>query len=665
MPEFPACAAKAYFVETMAMWLNHLCNKYLKAFLAAGLVVVLFASHCFGQTFRIEKLKTAIAQTKNDTERLHLLLSLCEEKNSLNADSLYRYATEAKTLSERLHINTGVLWADYYTAISVEKRGLLDSALKLANKHVGAIKAAPGLQDIRRRFLYLKGTALLRNNDYENALAVFFDVLNKAEYSNDIYNQIAARGAIGWDFMEMNRPQDALEWFYKTLATTNDPAYERYLIPTYINLSAVYGQLERYDSVEHYVNLAISNARKYETLTFLCNALNIKGELYTYLKKNDLAEASLTEALAIRRQIGDPFYLAADLSQLSSYFTQQNKPDKAITSAKEGIDTALRYHITSKLPILYLALAQAYNAKGDLQNYSATITKYIAWEDSLYQTSTSEAVAELETKYNVQKKENTIIKQQLELVKRSYMLAGSIVLIFLIFITGLLLFRGYRKREKLKLDQMIEKEKLMSLRAIKDAEENERRRIAADLHDNLGAYAASITYNLESFTRDSAKKGDRLKELRTNAEAMVAELSDTIWALKPETLRLTAISDRMKVFIQKIDKTYPHINIEVREEIEKDILLPPSHGFHLLRILQEAVNNAVKHSACSEVIVSLRSRETWDICVADNGVWLKPGGQTEGNGIFNMKKRAEMCGWDIEWNAQKEGTEVCISSTTF
>jgi len=462
----------------------------------------------------------------------------------------------------------------------------------------------------------------------------------------------------------MSRPQDALEWFYKTLGTTSNPEYERYFIPTYINLAAVHGELEHYDSVEHYVDLAISTARKYEALTFLCNALNLKGALFAYLGKNELAEAPLTEALFIRRQIGDPFYLAADLSQLSSYFTKENKPDQGIAYAREGIDTAFKYHITSKLPMLYFSLAEAYKAKGDLQNYSAAILQYIDWKDSLYQTSIAEAVAELETKYNVQKKENTIIRQQLQLVKRSYMLAGSLVVTFLIFIAGLLLFRGYRKREKLKLDQMIEKEKLMALRAVKDAEEKERRRIAADLHDNLGAYAASIAYNLDSFGRDTLNNGDRLNELRNNAQAMVAELSDTIWAMKSETLRLTAISDRTKVFIQKIKKTYPHISIDVREAIEDDILLPPSHGFHLLRILQEAINNAVKHSGGSEVIITLHSEETWDICVADNGTWLKSGREAEGNGIDNMKKRAEMCGWNIEWNAKKEGTEVCISSST-
>jgi len=649
----------------MAVRLNRLWNTYLKTSLMIGMAVLLCFSHCFGQTARIAKLKSDLAKTQKDYPRLKLLLSLCAEKNSLNADSLHTYATEAKALSTRLQLTGDGLWSDFYAATAVEKMGLLDSAMKLADSHVKKIKAGGHFQGVRRRFLYLKGTALLRNNEYENALAVFFDLLNRAEHSNDTFNEIAASGAIGWDFMEMSRPQDALEWFYKTLGTTGDPDYERYFIPTYINLAAVHGELEHYDSVEHYVDLAISAARKYEALTFLCNALNLKGALFAYLGKNELAEAPLTEALAIRRQIGDPFYLAADLSQLSSYFTKENKPDEGIAFAKEGIDTAFRYHITSKLPILYFALADAYKAKGDLENYSAAIGQYVAWKDSLYQTSTAEAVAELETKYNVQKKENTIIKQQLQLVKRSYMLAGSVVVIFLIFIAGLLLFRGYRKREKLKLDQMMEREKLMSLRAVKDAEENERRRIAADLHDNLGAYAASIAYNLDSFPLDTSNKSDRLNELKNNAQAMVAELSDTIWALKPETLRLTAISDRTKVFIQKIERTYPHINIEVREAIEDDILLPPSHGFHLLRILQEAINNAVKHSSCSEVIVSLHSEETWDICVADNGMWLKSGRETEGNGIYNMKRRAEMCGWDIQWRAKENGTEVCIFSTTF
>ncbi|MEI9809577.1 MAG: hypothetical protein WDO16_17855 [Bacteroidota bacterium] len=120
--------------------------------------------------------------------------------------------------------------------------------------------------------------------------------------------------------------------------------------------------------------------------------------------------------------------------------------------------------------------------------------------------------------------------------------------------------------------------------------------MAADLHDNLGAYAASIASNIDhlSFKDGSAGNAVPLQELRNNSQAIVSQLGDTIWALKKDALSLTAISDRLKVFIQRIQPSYPDVTIDVMEKIETDHLLPPSQAFHLFQISQEAINNAIK-----------------------------------------------------------------------
>jgi len=327
---------------------------------------------------------------------------------------------------------------------------------------------------------------------------------------------------------------------------------------------------------------------------------------------------------------------------------------------------AEKYHLTSKLPMLYKSMARVYKLKGDLNNYSIAVEKQIAWKDSIYNANSAEAIAELDAKYQLQKKENTIILQQLELVKRNYILIGTVIFIVVISIAAFMLFRSYRKRQQLKLDRLIEEEKMMAIKAIKDAEENERKRIAADLHDNLGAYAASIAYNLENVAELSQGSSIAMEELRNNSQAMVSELSDTIWALKKDALLLTAISDRIKIFIQRIQGTYPHINMDVFEEIGNDVLLPPSQAFHLLRIVQEAVNNAVKHSGCAQLTVTIRSNDTWMIIIGDNGSGIfSTQDIREGNGLINMKNRAETSGWKIQWRSVPgKGTDVIISPTT-
>ncbi len=171
------------------------------------------------------------------------------------------------------------------------------------------------------------------------------------------------------------------------------------------------------------------------------------------------------------------------------------------------------------------------------------------------------------------------------------------------------------------MQQAIDKEKTLAVKAVADAEENERKRIAADLHDNLGAYAASIASNLDIIQTNGISEENKtaLEELNNNSQTMVAQLSDTIWALNKDTLTLTAISDRIKVLLNRIRKSHSGIDMEVIEHIELDRALPPTQAFHLFQVIQEAITNAVKHSGGNQVWIEVTGNTNWRVSVADNG----------------------------------------------
>jgi len=226
----------------------------------------------------------------------------------------------------------------------------------------------------------------------------------------------------------------------------------------------------------------------------------------------------------------------------------------------------------------------------------------------------------------------------------------------------------YRKKQRLKLQLVQEEERRKSEKAVADAEEAERKRIAADLHDSLGAYAASITANIDHlrFTQTDSFNVTALHELRNNSMAIVSQLSDTIWALKKDALSLTTISDRIKIFVQRMQSSYPNIIIDVLETIYTDHLLAPSQAFHLFQIMKEAVNNALRHSHCTHLSIAISGDKNWRIKISDNGKGIGDLTITEGgNGLLNMRSRAEESGWNIEWqNNQPKGTQVIIEPTT-
>jgi signal transduction histidine kinase len=117
------------------------------------------------------------------------------------------------------------------------------------------------------------------------------------------------------------------------------------------------------------------------------------------------------------------------------------------------------------------------------------------------------------------------------------------------------------------------------------------------------------------------------------------------------------------LFAQKLERAYTDISILVEEQIDNDPVLSPSQALHLFRIMQEALNNALRHSKCSNVVIHIFSDASrMQICIIDDGIGFQDA-MPHGNGINNLKMRAKESGWLALWTANEAGgTSVTISS---
>jgi signal transduction histidine kinase len=427
--------------------------------------------------------------------------------------------------------------------------------------------------------------------------------------------------------------------------------------------------LHQNDSATYYIGISLRLATASQNFNYLANAFFIWSGIYIDDKKFELAEQAMLKGLSFRKQIGDPFFIVSDLTQIGIFYAQTGQPEKGIKVCLSGIDSAKKYKLDEKLPILYDALAQNYKSAKNYKKYAETLQQVITLKDSVYKKNSAESLAEMEAKYDLQKKQNLIILQQLDLTRQQYLFYGLLLLLLFISVVAWILFKQYRRKQKIKMLQMQEEEKRLSIKAVTEAEEAERKRIAADLHDNLGAYAASIASNIDHLNISETNNQNQitLEQLRSNSQSIVSQLGDTIWALKKDALSLTAISDRVKIVIQRIQNNYPEVTIDVFENIETDHLLSPAHAFHLFQIMQEAIINALRHSGGTLINVSLETteHEQWKIVVEDNGKGItnQETGAGGGNGLINMQTRAEHAGCQISWQRKiPRGTSVIIQS---
>ncbi|MFI5187019.1 MAG: ATP-binding protein [Chitinophagales bacterium] len=621
--------------------------------------LILISIYSPGQTKFIDSLKKDIASEKDPQRKLDDIFGLCEQRQSFHTDTLAHYAEMAKKLAQESGNKSKIILADYFVSNYLTKKEQFGSALKITEKNLNQLSYKDN-KDVYLKFSIQKGQIFIKSQKYKEALQQFYKILGEADQEGDDLTQTNAKTNIGWVNMEMGQNKEALKWFYSALSSAHGPNIPDYLGVIYSNMAATYDELNQGDSAEAYIKKAISADRKSgKNLSFLANALAIQSDIFIKTKRKSLAEASMNEALKIRQQIGEPFYIVSDMTQLAIFYASNKEADKGITLCKQGIDMANQFGLSAKLPILYEALAKNYKVAGMYKEYAGTLDKIIALKDSIYQKNSAEALAEIQGKYDLQKEENTIIQQKLDLTKKNYLFYGLLILTVFIIAAAYGIFRNYIRKHKL----LLEEEKRLAAQAVMKAEENERKRISADLHDNLGVYAASIAANIDHILLNQTPSDNQLvlEELRNNSQSIVSQLSDTIWALKKDALSLTAISDRLKVFIKKIQSSYPKIEMEIMEEIRTDYLLPPSQAFHLFQIVKEAINNALRHSSCKEVLVLIEGYEKWKICIVDDGTGFPKELNGEGNGLFNMKNRTTESGWKIEWRPnQPQGTCVII-----
>lgn len=619
------------------------------------------------QTPVIDSLRRAIHQSASDKVKLAAVQELAEQP--INPDSLLPYVILAENIASRTKSVTDAELAAYTRAGYYVRKNVTDSALAIVDKLLPKVKLDPNRQAFYLRLLFFKAKIYDRANQFTKSLTQLVEVVQMAELLNDTIVQIQAKTGIGWVQMEMGQYEEALQWFYQAQNASSDKKFYKNYGALYSNTASAYNYLGKTDSAMYYINIAVKDARENNNLVFLATALSIQARILSGSSEPQLAEAPLNEVLEIRKKINDPFYIVFDMSNLASYYAKNNQTQKGIALCKEGIQIAKQSGLSSQLLTIYQALAENYKAAGNTLEYSNTLEYVIALKDSFNSLNASKQISEMIAASEAQKRRNQIMEQEWRLTKQNYWLFGSIVFIIMAGVIGWLVFSNYRRKQQLRMQLALEEEKRLSAQAVINAEEHERKRIAADLHDNLGAYAASIASNLEhlSFKNVTEQVALPLQELRTNSQAMVSQLGDTIWALKKDALSLTAISDRLKVFVQRIQPSYPTITVDVIEKIDTDFLLPPSQAFHLFQTSQEAIINALKHSGGKKISVTIESGTGWSIHISDNGRGMGQANASTGggNGLVNMQNRAREGGWSINWISNESGgTTVIMAPTT-
>ncbi len=222
------------------------------------------------------------------------------------------------------------------------------------------------------------------------------------------------------------------------------------------------------------------------------------------------------------------------------------------------------------------------------------------------------------------------------------------------FITGeiliglvllILVIRFYSQRKLRKRLQQIE---------IQQKIQFERERISRDLHDNVGAHLTYIIQSLDNISyrtvkNPSEKSTEKIDELSDFARDTMQQLRETIWAINKEEISISALHEKIQDHLTRLKTAIPFIDFKIETNLNRDGILKPSQAIHIFRLIQEAINNAIKHSGSKLIVVKMNfQKPKLQVSISDSGKGFSKDADFNGHyGLENMKGRVKEMGGEL------------------
>jgi signal transduction histidine kinase len=347
---------------------------------------------------------------------------------------------------------------------------------------------------------------------------------------------------------------------------------------------------------------------------------------------------------------------------------------KAEALLLKGIDNCLNHQQFNFLTEGYFHMAELYKRKGKYKEAFDYFSLYEKYKEEVFSQDKSNQVSYLQVKFDTEEKEKLILLEQtrnqellneklatdLELSQRNTMLAGTLILLLVIGVASYLTIQYNKRRLEREKNIALLEEKDRGLQAVIAAQEEERGRVARELHDGVVQDLTSIYNRLnQAVSSLDNETREKIESLSKNLQTVSKEVRSISHQLMPLALRelglLAALEDMFNKVLTPIAITYEFEALGVENR------LPEKIEISLYRITQELVTNIIKHSEASEVSIMLNNRGGFvTLIIEDNGKGFDYTPSASGIGLSSIKSRINMVHGELKYESTKNTGTITI-----
>lgn len=622
---------------------------------------------------KIDSINKAYNSSPIDSVKLKALMDLFAEYRYTNDSAAQVYVNSSINFAKKINFTRGLGQALYNKGVFEGEKGNFDSSdvyISEALKQYQKINHASGIAYCNMAF----GFNCYDKGDFSKALNYFLEAARLRDKTSDKKNLAGTYIWIGNVYNNgLDKPKEALPYYHKALEIQKSFNDEANMAYTYNNIGNSYYFLKQpQEALSNYL-LSASIKEKLGNKRGLSSSNDNIGNVYVDLKNYDKALEYYQKALATRQEFEDKKGITTSYVNIGNVYIALKKYNEAIELHKKALALAEEIGNKEAMKESSNSIAACYEALGDYKLAFRYYKYSSAIKDSILNTSFTEQIAEMQTRYDVEKKDLELAKNKAEIETKekqvfikNIIIASIIILALMLIISGTLFYRKKQIEQKARLDASIAHEKELRTRAILEAEEKERRRIAQDLHDGVGQLLSAAKMNLSNL--DSKIQIDN-EEQRTAMQNAISLVDDSVKEVRtvshnmmPNTLIKLGLASAIREFITKLGNA-PTLKVDL-EIVGLDSRLDNQVETVLYRVIQEVINNIIKHAKASQISMQLVRHETeLNVMIEDNGVGFDTNKLEtyDGIGLKGIQTRIELLGGTVHFDsAIGRGTTVII-----
>ncbi len=632
---------------------------------------------CSAQQNKIDSLINTLPVITDKYEKSKTLNNICLKLVYINPDSALKFGQRALEIGKNENDNLikgksfnriGIV----YDVKNVWDSALIfyDSALLCAVKVNDSITIASAYNNI--------GLIYWNKSLYDKAIDNFFKSLKLFEKLGRKRGVANTYNNIGLILMEQDRDSAALQYQFNGLKIREEISDEYGINDSRLNIALLYWSLEKYDSSVYYYKKAIPFYLKTNYHYALGTAFNGLAMVYEDISEPDTALFYYNKAINEHLEVQNFYKAASSLLNKAHVYNRSGDIEnelKNLLKAKKLVDDESSMRVRSKI---LFQLAELYNKKGQYKKASELYLEFKTIDDSLYIVDRDEKIEQIKVKYETEKKEKALLKEKAEnerlqkekalteirLYNRNKWIIGiisaSLILIFFI----LFISQRNKRKAQAEKDSVIISEREKGLKAVFNAQEEERKRIAKDLHDGIGQQISAVKMYFHNLSKGIIETKPELKEDILKVNKMISDTAADVRTIShqmmPKALLELGLVDALEDLLEncffKTNVKYIFENFGLKKR------LPSNVEIALYRIAQELFNNIIKHSGAKKVDVQLMKMESHCILIVqDDGQGIPESEASDGIGMLNINNRLSTINGNLNMDSGKgEGTTATI-----